>query len=60
MREQYSAKPGRPAMCFSASRAPVAYTRKYVIKTGDSTVASDSQPQMLDSHNPHQTQQSPK
>lgn len=56
----YSLNPGRPLMYFSVSRAPVAYTRKYVIVTGESTVAADHQAVSVISHNPHQTQASPK
>jgi hypothetical protein len=47
-------------MYLSVSRAPVAYTRKYVISAGERTVVSDSQPQMVTSHSPHHTQLSPK
>jgi hypothetical protein len=47
-------------MYFSVSRAPVAYTRKYVISTGDNTVANETQPAMLASHSPHHTHASPK
>jgi hypothetical protein len=47
-------------MIFSVKRAPVAYTRKYDIATGDSTVGSDSKPVMLISHSPHHTDASPK
>jgi hypothetical protein len=47
-------------MYFSVSFAPVAYTRRYVISTGESTVSSDTHEAMLASHSPHHTHASPK
>lgn len=47
-------------MYFSVSRAPVTATRKYDIRAGENTVANDHHPAIVISHNPHQTQASPK
>jgi hypothetical protein len=47
-------------MIRSVRRAPVAYTRKYVMAMGDNTVASDTQLAMAINHNPHHTAESPK